>query len=74
MLVRAQEHADHPRLLRQLDEAALDLAANEIEQYLLKVDPWERRRNTFLNWAASLSFNLFAMIALILLLVWYLGR
>ncbi|SMR81476.1 hypothetical protein SAMN04488030_1943 [Aliiroseovarius halocynthiae] len=73
MLVDATSRAEHPRLLRQLDEAALDLAASDIERYLLSIDPWRRRKNIFLNWTASLSFNLLLVAGLVACFMWYLG-
>lgn len=72
MLADATSRADHPRLLRQLDEAALDLAATDLERYLLSIDPWVRRKNIFLNWSASLSFNLLMVAGLVFALLWYL--
>lgn len=66
MLVDANAHADHPRLLKQLDDAALELAAQSIERYLLDIDPWDRRRGIVLNWGAGLVFRLLVLIAAVL--------
>lgn len=71
MLADATARADHPRLLRQLDEAALDLAANDLERYLLSIDPWDRRKNIFLSWSASLSFNLLLVAGFVFALLWF---
>ena len=73
MLVDASARADHPRLLRQLDEAALDLAATDLERYLQDIDPWERRKGIFLNWSANLTFNLLMIAGLLGAFLWYMG-
>lgn len=71
MLIEAEARAGHPRLLRQMDEAALDLAAHEIETYLLSIDPWSRRRAIALDFGAGLGFKLLAVVMFCLaVLLW----
>ena len=71
LLVDATVRADHPRLLRQLDEAALDLAAADLERYLLSIDPWDRRKGIAVNVSAGLLFNLLVLALVVVgVLMW----
>ncbi len=66
-VARAAEAAGHPRLVRQIDDAALERAYAEAVSHLEKVDPRDRRIGMFLDIAATLIFNL-ALFSLILAL------
>lgn len=71
LLADANARSNHPRLLRQLDEAALDLAVTDLENYLLSIDPWDRRKNIAVNTSAGMVFNLLIVVAVVLaVLLW----
>jgi hypothetical protein len=63
---QAQRMADHPRLARMLDTAALNKAYLAAVEHLNSIDPKERRKDRLLSMASSLAFNLLLLAALLL--------
>lgn len=64
-LVEALSLSAHPRLERRIDAKKVESSAKAIEQYLLDLDPWERRRGIAVNLSASVLFNLLVVAALV---------
>lgn len=67
-LVEALKLAEHPKLVRRIDEAELTRAADRLEKHLLDVDPWERRWAIVIDWLAVNAVNLI-VVALIVVVI-----
>ncbi|CUH67387.1 hypothetical protein TL5118_02170 [Thalassovita autumnalis] len=71
VLVEAGAHVGHPKLMMQVDAAEVERAYRTLRQHLKTVDVKDRRKGAVLSLLGSLSFNLLAVLALLLLiLVW----
>jgi hypothetical protein len=71
IVVEAERFAASPKLSRLTDERALDKAYREVETYLNRIDPGDRRRGRIINFLGLLSLNLLAVGALLIaVLVW----
>ncbi len=57
-LVEAERLTAHPKLMRQVDPAGLDVAYSKVETWLKTVDPAERRKDKILGLLAVNAFNL----------------
>lgn len=67
----AQSMAENPRLMRQVDLPRIEAAERRVLAHLKTIDRADRRKGAFLGLMGSLSFNLIAVFALlIILLVW----
>src|SRR6056297_2576203 len=63
LLADALPHADHPRLARTLDRAALARSARIVTDHLDGIDPSERRKDLVLGILASIAFGLIVTFA-----------
>lgn len=71
VIVEAVRFSSHPKLARMTDEAMLKRAYSDVEFYLQKIDPADLRKGRLINFFGLLSFNLLAVLALLLtFLVW----
>jgi IS4 transposase len=71
VLVDAGTHVGHPKLMMQVDAVEVERAYRTLRQHLKTVDVKDRRKGAVLSLLGSLSFNLLAVLALLLLvLVW----
>ncbi len=71
LLVEAMAVQGHPKLSRQVDMVRLARAAKVVENYLLDINPWDRRRAIVLNWLAVNAFNLLVIGAVgLAVLLW----
>ncbi len=73
-LLEAQALAQHPKLSRMLDHAALDDAQTRITAFLDGIDPAERRKDKILSLLGVIAFNLLLIGALIVTWMWWTGR
>lgn len=71
-IVSAQSLAAHPKLQQQLDQKALDLAFDRLDEGVRSVDVGELRKRWLLGALASAAFNL--LLLFVLLLVFALWR
>lgn len=70
-IVAAQALGGHPKLLRQVDGAALTAAQDSVVTYLDTIDRADRRKGLWLGIAGAIAFNiLLVLIGFILWMVW----
>lgn len=71
VLMLAQQHMAHPQLSKQIHWPEVERAYRQLRQHLRSVDVRERRRGAVLSLLGSLSFNLLAIVTLLLaVLIW----
>ena len=71
MLIEAETYAAHPKLMRQVDMAAVDSAVRDFETFLSGIDRAEARKTRALNMAARLAFQFLVIaVALLVFLRW----
>ena len=73
-IVAAQDLGGHPRLLRQVDSAELKAAEERVVLWLDQVDRADARRGYWLGIGATIGFNVLAIIALVVVWMWWTGR
>lgn len=69
----AQRLSVHPKLRMQVDAAAVTLAFEEIERHLAAIDVRARRMDRLLDVLGSVSFNLIALTALLVVFLRWRG-
>lgn len=70
-ILRAQGMADHPRLWRLVDTAAIEAAFDTLDRSLKPIDPRARRKDMALGIAGSVVFSLLMLgVGIVLLLKW----
>lgn len=73
-VVDAQGLGGQPRLMRQVDAAALDRAEARVLDYLGGIDRADRRKGRLLALAGVLVFNLLFVFAGFVAWMWWTGR
>lgn len=63
VIVKAQGLGGHPKLMRMVDMPAVDTAFSELETYLAKIDPADRKRTWWLKLAGVNVMNLLVVVA-----------
>ncbi len=69
LLSEAEAVAGHPRLLRQLDQAQLDRALQDLTTHLAGIDRAEARRTRILSMLAGIAFNMILLFAAVVVLL-----
>ena len=73
-IVDAQAYGGQPKLMRQLDGAALDAAEARVLEYLGKIDRADRRKDRLLGIAAAAAFNILIVLIGCVFWLWWSGR
>jgi len=73
-LAEAERRAAHPKLMRQVDMAAMKAAHARVKAHLETIDPADRRWGTLLGILAPLAFNLLAIFAALVAWLSWSGR
>lgn len=74
LLVEAEALAGNPKLMRQLDGAALEIAYRALSEHLAAIDLKERRRTRQLKVVAGIVFNLLLVFGALLGWIWWQGQ
>lgn len=71
VIIKAQELGGHPKLMRMVDQKAVDAAFKDIKGYLAGIDPAERKRSWWLKWTGLNVLNvLIVAVCFVIWLVW----
>ncbi|WP_299694996.1 hypothetical protein [uncultured Tateyamaria sp.] len=73
-VVDAQKFGGQPKLMRQVDAAALDRAEGRVLDYLGGIDRADRRKGRLLALAGVLAFNLLFVVTAFIVWMWWTGR
>ena len=69
----ALAHSSHPKLGRMIDAASVAAADTVLHAHLEKIDPKERRKDAILSFLGTQAFNVLAVIALVVGLMYWRG-
>ena len=70
-IVAAQALGGHPKLMRQVDGAALEAAEEKVVTWLDAIDRADRRKGRWLGIAGAIAFNiLLILVGFVLWMVW----
>lgn len=72
-LINAEHLVGHPRLARQMDNAAVARAYEDVTTHLKKIDVADRRLGKMLGLAGVVAFNLLLVVAGFVLWMWWRG-
>lgn len=72
-IVAAQAFGGHPKLMRQVDSAALTLAEDRVVQFLNDIDYADRRKGMWLGIAGAVAFNVLLIFAAVIVWMWWTG-
>lgn len=71
VIIKAQELGGNPKLMRMVDHQAVNAAYNDIRVYLAGIDPADRRRAWWLNWAGLTMLRLLVVgVGFLIWLIW----
>lgn len=73
-IVAAQAFGGHPRLMRQVDGAALSSAEDRIVAFLSGIDRADRRKGLWLGIAAAVAFNILLVFTAVIVWMWWTGQ
>lgn len=73
LLLKAQKLAEHPKLSRQIDHAAVVKAQSELVAHLEAIDVSERRKGMLLNLAGDLVFKILLVAVAFVAWLWWAG-
>lgn len=73
VLVKAEAMSGHPKLMMMLDAGEIKTAAIKLRTAFDAIDPKDRRKGAVLSVLGSLSLSLFAVIGLVVLVLWWRG-
>ncbi|WP_299046085.1 hypothetical protein [uncultured Tateyamaria sp.] len=73
-IVRAQSFGGHPKLMRQIDGAALGTAEDRVIVFLQNIDRADRRKGLWLGIGAAIAFNILLVLGGVVLWMWSTGR
>ncbi|WP_299743661.1 hypothetical protein [uncultured Tateyamaria sp.] len=73
-IVAAQSFGAHPRLMRQVDGAALSLAEDRIVGFLSGIDRADRRKGMWLGITAAVVFNILLVFTAVIVWMWWTGQ
>jgi hypothetical protein len=72
VITKALVLGGHPKLMRMVDQKAVDLAVKDITSYLAGIDPADRRRAWWLKWTGLNVLNVLIVGAgFVVWLVWF---
>lgn len=70
-IVKAQALGGHPKLMQQVDSAALDAAEARVIAHLKTIDRADQRKGRMLSIAGAIAFNILLVIAgFVIWMVW----
>lgn len=73
VLIKAETLSGHPKLSRMLDADAARKAHEALRAALDEIDPKDRRKGAILGVLGTLSFNLFTVVGLIVVVLLWRG-
>lgn len=73
-IVDAQGFGGHPKLMRQVDSAALSTAEDRLVAFLKGIDRADRRKGMWLGIGAAIAFNILLVVAIVVTWMWWTGR
>ncbi|APX10777.1 hypothetical protein [Tateyamaria omphalii] len=73
-IVDAQGFGGHPKLMRQVDGAALAAAEDRVVTYLKGIDRADRRKGFWLGIAGVVAFNILLVVAGVVFWMWWAGH
>ncbi|WP_377186403.1 hypothetical protein [Ruegeria meonggei] len=73
LLANSEQMAAHPKLRLVLDTPKLVRASEEVQAHLGGINRADRRMGRFLGMLGGLAFNLLALLALLLVVLWWQG-
>lgn len=73
-IVAAQSFGGHPRLMRQVDGAALSSAEERVVTFLAGIDRADRRKGLWLGITAAVVFNILLVFGVVVFWMWWSGR
>ena len=73
VLVKAEAMSGHPKLMMMLDAGEIKTAEIKLRTAFDAIDPKDRRKGAVLSVLGSLSLSLFALIGLVVLVLWWRG-
>ncbi len=73
LLANSEQMAAHPKLRLMLDTPKLVRASEEVQAHLGGINRADRRMGRFLGMLGGLVFNLLALLALLLVVLWWQG-
>ncbi|WP_299724801.1 hypothetical protein [uncultured Tateyamaria sp.] len=74
LIVDAEGLGGNPRLLRQVDGAALAQAEDAVVRWLDTIDRADRRKGFWIWVGAMIGFNLLLIVAAVVVWMWWTGR
>lgn len=74
VLIAAEANAGNPILMRQVNQAALETAYQDLQRHLQANDLKEQRRTRQLNMLAGIAFNLLLVLVAFLAWLWWQGQ
>ena len=72
-LIEAQRVADHPKLGRQIDIAAISAGSERVIAHLKTIDPWERFKDRWLGILGAISLGLIVTFIVVVYVLWARG-
>ncbi|SLN75344.1 hypothetical protein [Ruegeria meonggei] len=73
VLANSEQMAAHPKLRLVLDTPKLVRASEEVQAHLGGINRADRRMGRFLGMLGGLAFNLLALLALLVVVLWWQG-
>lgn len=73
-IVDAQSFGGHPKLMRQVDGAALSAAEGRVLTFLDGIDRADRRKGLWLGIAAAIAFNILVVAGGLIVWMWWAGH
>lgn len=64
-LVQAVEYSQHPKLMRQSNQSGQNEAFKRVKNWVLSIDPKERKKDKILRFIGGISFNLLLFFGLL---------
>jgi len=74
VIVAAQALGGHPKMLRQIDSAALGKAEEALVTWLDNIDRADRRKGVWIGIGAAIGFNILLVVAVVVFWMWSTGR
>ncbi|WP_299655951.1 hypothetical protein [uncultured Tateyamaria sp.] len=73
-IVAAQSYGGHPKLMRQVDPAALSAAEDRVLTFLDGIDRADRRKGLWLGIGAAVAFNVLLVLTAVVVWMWWSGH
>ena len=74
LIADAQSLGSNPRLLRQVDGAALSRAEEAVVTWLDGIDRSDRRKGFWIGVGATIGFNILLIVSAVVVWMWLTGR